>query len=259
MKFQCVKWFNNFLLYLVIILGSEAYALSDIDSLFAKGNDHFLAGDIHQAKDVYLSIVHEGISNDKVFFNLANCYLKTGDIGRAVYYYRCARQINFRDHDIRANLSIARRIVDETGTLYASEGIYDRLVEFVGYIGAFGLSLITAVLWLSCVIFFIISETARKRAIRRRMVRVSIGLFFMFMTSVFFLGVLVHYTEFVTHAVAIDESVIARNGPGEHFTGIFEQQPGFEMVIKRKSNGWLEVTLPNGFTGWVPASSVKIL
>jgi hypothetical protein len=241
-----------------LCLPSNLYA-SDFEKLFETGNQHFRAGDIQQAKDVYLSIVNEGINNYKVFYNLGNSFFKTGDIGRAVYYFRRAQKLNVRDSDIRVNLDIARRVVDETESIHTSESLYQRLIAIAGYAGAFGLSVSTVVLWLITACVFVIAKTSRNRSVRRRMIRATVISLFLCLASVFLLGILVHHTEFVTHAVAVDDPVIARNGPGDHFTGIYEQQPGYEMIVKRRQNGWVEVALPNGFTGWVPAQSIKVL
>ena len=50
------------------------------------------------------SIVSAGIVNGRLEYNLANCYLQTGDVGRAILHYRRAQRLIPRDPRLADNL-----------------------------------------------------------------------------------------------------------------------------------------------------------
>ncbi|MBN1878994.1 tetratricopeptide repeat protein [bacterium] len=230
---------------------------SSYDGLFRKGNQYYQNGDVALARDAYETIIKQGLSNAAVFYNLGNCYMKLGDPGRAILNYRKAERLDYGDRDIRTNLEIARSLVAGSESVAGAGGVGNWLLRIASSAGATTLTIATFVTWWLTAALFVSGSTSRFRRTRRRMFRATAGALFAFVVSAVLLAVLIGDREFTDHAVAIDQPVIARNGPGDHFTEVFEQRPGYEMIVHRKQNGWVEITLSNGYTAWVPAKSVE--
>jgi len=247
------------LVSLVGIPGMAAAGDSSFDSLFQLGNQHFKAGDFVSARDAYETLIRQGCNDPAVWYNLGNCYLKTGDIGRAVISYRRAARIRPGDADIHANLELARGLVAEPIEENTGGGLFHGVLAAAESVGAPALTVLTALIWVFLHGLLIAAIVARRKRMRRRLFRGAIGAAVIWIVIAAMLGTLIGDRELTRHAVAVGNPEIARSGPGEHFTDVYMQQPGYEMVVRREQSGWLEVILPNGYTGWVPRESVEIL
>ena len=59
--------------------------------------------------------------------------------------------------------------------------------------------------------------------------------------------------------VVVDQKVDVRSGPGGNNITVVTVHEGVVVRVRGGSNGWLQISLPNGWTGWLPGSSVLIL
>ncbi|MBN1550121.1 tetratricopeptide repeat protein [bacterium] len=244
-------------LIILLLFISPVSAMESYQGLFSRANKHFEAGDYEQAAELYLSMERQGCINAKVFYNLGNCYLRMGDIGNAILYYRRADKLTPRDPDIHSNLKIARSIVErplEFSESFYPLGIVGRIIANLTALEitvAFIISYyVTLMLAISIYLF-------NQRRTKKRFLKAAI--LSCVLTVLLLTGLVIKYYQMneIEQAVAIGEEVIARNGPGDHFQDVFKQEPGYEVIIKRRQSGWVEINLPNGFTGWVPESSLK--
>ena len=68
------------------------------------------------------------------------------------------------------------------------------------------------------------------------------------------------YQEHHDHrGVIVEQKVDVRSGPGEENITVVTVHEGILVRIRGESHGWLQISLPNGWNGWLPASSVRIL
>jgi tetratricopeptide (TPR) repeat protein len=97
------------LLLLFTLLSATALAASDVapDSLIARAEAAYLAGDHTAALDLYAATAKGGTSAG-LLFNIGNCHYKLGDHSRAILFYERALKLAPGDEDIRANLALAR-------------------------------------------------------------------------------------------------------------------------------------------------------
>ncbi len=242
---------------LVVVSGMSAN--ESFQALFDKANHHFESGDFQSARDLYVSIIQQGCISDKVFYNLGNCYLKLGDIGRAILSYKRAQRIAPRDPDVSANLELARTLVPERVQpiepglfLKVIRNIHQNLTLTETTWGA-------AVFYLLTISLAVASRLAVTKRYRRQLVKASlISLLFLLLISSI-LGGNIYNIEIRQSAVAVESEVISRSGPGDHFAEVYKQQSGYEMVVLRKQSGWAEVILENGYTGWIPERTIEFI
>ncbi|MCD4655688.1 tetratricopeptide repeat protein [bacterium] len=242
---------------LVLVIPTNGFAESSFNALYARGNQHFEAGDFVAARDAYSTIIKQGGIDASVLYNLGNCYLKLTDIGHAILCYRQALRIEPGDEDILSNLTVARSLVREKIDIPAANGLYHWFVDVSQFMGIRLITVVTAVFWVISSVVLIIATMARRKRIRRKLFRgtfVSVIIFVVFAGLLF---VLINEQQWTEYAVAVGSPVIARNGPGEHFTEVYQQHPGYEMKIKRRQAGWVEVLLANGYTAWVPNGTIE--
>jgi len=245
----------------ILLTGFTAGASADesFQALFDRANRHYETGDFSAARTLYQSLVNQGCVNDRVFYNLGNCWFKENDLGRAITNYLRAERLSPRDTDIQANLQLARTLVKqkiESEPPGFANALFSRLHRNMTLTE---ISVLTLLLYLMTVALFLLSKMVMHRRQRRKFLRLAIVCLVLWGIASISLGERIYDLEFRVRAVAVGSEIIARNGPGEHFTEVYTQQPGYEMIIKRQQSDWIEAVLPNGYTGWAPKSAVEFL
>jgi tetratricopeptide (TPR) repeat protein len=100
-------------LALAVLLSTGVFAQGKASwSLLARqASKAYAEGKYEEAGHLYTLLIQSGLEGASVRYDLGNCYLKTGDLGRAILEYR--RALKFDPHLAAAqqNLDIARRLL----------------------------------------------------------------------------------------------------------------------------------------------------
>jgi hypothetical protein len=202
------------------------------------------------AADGFRSLLRYGLSDARLEYNLANAEYKRGRYGEAILHYERARRLAPADPDIVANLAIARAkirdvIEDEetAGVLHAVRAAQDRL----------GVS-VQAGLFVACV--WVIAAIVAWCGSRAGGFTAGWG---WTLAGAFLATVLVFLSwrsswsrlDGAARAVILKPSVEALAGPGLNNASLFTLHEGTAVTIESERESWLQVTLPNGLTGWV--------
>ena len=57
----------------------------------------------------------------------------------------------------------------------------------------------------------------------------------------------------------MQSSITVKGSPGENSTKLFILHEGAKVIIEDSANGWVEVKLPNGNTGWVQVDAIAVI
>ena len=85
---------------------ADVPAAADAETLWTQANEAYLNSDYAGAVRLYESILDEGLFSMKLYYNLANAYFKTGEIGKSILFYKRALILSPSNDDIRHNLSL---------------------------------------------------------------------------------------------------------------------------------------------------------
>jgi tetratricopeptide (TPR) repeat protein len=202
------------------------------------------------AADGFGSLLRFGLADWRLEYNLANTEYKRGRLGEAILHYERARRLNPADRDVIGNLAIARAKIrdvvedeDAAGVLHVLRAAQDRL----------GVSLQAAMLlagvWLVAgVVTYCASRSRGWTPAWGWTLAVAV-----FATGVVFLSWRASWSrlEGTPRAVILKPSVEALAGPGLNNASLFTLHEGTTATIQSEREGWFQVTLPNGLTGWV--------
>jgi len=203
------------------------------------------------------SIAAAGIDNGRLEYNLGNCYLQAGDLGRAILHYRRAKRLIPRDFLLIDNLREARsrRITNIEQTRRSA---VLRSVFFWHYDTTRGSRLVTALI---VYVAFWVLLAARVLA-RRRWLTVSactcVVLCAIIAASV---GMGVWQDRTAPGGVVTAMDVVVSKGPGPGYQRQFEQplQPGVEFTLRERRSDWWRIELPDGKTGWIEAAAADLI
>jgi tetratricopeptide (TPR) repeat protein len=239
----------------VVLIALPAYAQTDdYASLFDKANALYKAGNYKGALGIYqkLSVDKKG-KTAEVFYNLANCYIKTNDLGRAIAAYKYASYRTPRDKTLGENLSFARSLVKYT--VEDKRNWYMKKAESLMSnvtLDELGISLLTVYAFV--LIFLVISLSFQAKKVFKKLVT-----FFIIITVIMGLlvGVKLYFMYRVQEAVVVAHEAEVRYGPSENDKVVFRLTSGIEVVIKEKRDGWDKIALMNAQEGWTESTRLE--
>jgi len=227
----------------------------DPDSEFNEANNAYAEGDYQNAIERYSAILHHGIESGEVYFNLGNAYFKTNDLGRAILYYEKASKFIEGDPALKQNLQLSRlRIVDKIEPI-------PELFIFEWWTTLTHLFSLDTLLWLciavfSILILLIIVNLLYGRQYIRQIIWVTSAFCILIFVITFS-----HLYEFETSqfGVILEEKVSVISEPDIGGTEVFILHEGTKVKINRLLNNWLEITIPDGKTGWLRETSLEVI
>ncbi len=204
-----------------------------------------------------LENVAAAVENGYLEYNLGNCYLHAGDVGRAILHYRRAQRFIPRDTLLADNLALARsRCLTQIQPArrqavmrslffwhYRTSEAERAYAGVTSYVIAFG--------------FLTAGALARRRWLAVA-AAVSLAVALLAGGSVA-TGRWSQRNDPAAVITAMDVAVY--KGPGPGYQRQFEQplQPGVECVVQEQRDRWWRVELPDGNTGWIEAASAELI
>lgn len=109
---------NLIIVVSIFILGvNYAFAIhTDIDSIINKADSEYQDGKYTDAINLYKKALQTPRPSADIWYNLGNCYFRTGNTHQAILSYERALRLNPSDNDIRDNLAFVNsRLIDKKG------------------------------------------------------------------------------------------------------------------------------------------------
>ncbi|HLE71610.1 MAG TPA: SH3 domain-containing protein [Vicinamibacteria bacterium] len=207
--------------------------------------------------EIYESIRASGVEDGVLYYNLGNAYFKSGRLGFAILSYERALKLMPGDEDVRANLAFADELVSggleppplplAVGwgvDLYqrAAPGVLAQALSLAFLIGGGAITLLLLDRWPS---------------FRTAALVVLAGSGVVALLAGASLVAKVRAESNRIEAVVVTENAYVRSGPGESSPRLAEIHEGLKLRILGEREGFLQVSLANGLTGWVPREQVE--
>jgi tetratricopeptide (TPR) repeat protein len=224
-----------------------------VDIFFQQGNNAYAEGKYQEAVDLYLKVLNEGYTSGEVYFNLGNAYYKLDEIGRAILYYEKATHYLEGDEALARNLSIAElRVVDEIEPIpkIFLEEWWDWLIHIFS---------INTFAWLCLALFILISLFSAlyinfaKINFKRLLWISAVG--FILVVSLF-IGRIYQF-ESSQYGIILSPKVSVVSEPSLTGTEVFIIHEGTKVKINRSLDGWMEISLADGKTGWLKSDELE--
>jgi tetratricopeptide (TPR) repeat protein len=198
-----------------------------------------------------------GISDGPVYYNLGNSCFKQKKLGEAIYYWEKARQLMPSDRETRENLELANLMIVDKIEPVQDPLLLKLLSELVSLLTVEQESWVVLVLFVAANALFTLYLTARKSAHRFLISSLALGLLFLL-----FCGSLIwkiYERDYRQNGIVIAQKVDVRSGPGAENITVFSIHEGIKVRVLGTTNGWVQITLPNGWNGWLPRADVRVL
>ena len=227
--------------------------------VFQRGEELYRDGQYQQAIEQYQALLTQGIEDGAIYYNLGNAYFKSGRLGPAILNYERALRAMPGDDDTKANLAFANELIVDVVQRPPMPSYVAWAVDLYQGLDP---DFLAALLSLS----FVLAGVAASILIlgmwprfRTPAIYTLVALGVLSLLSATVLVAKVHPSAERQEAVALTQSLEVRSGPGDTNPQLAEIHEGLKVSVLGGREGWLQVRLPNGLTGWVQETDVEII
>jgi len=260
--------FRHLLLRISKSLGASAFALFVLTSpanpqeaesgpreLFHQANTSYENKNYGDAEALYESALAAGLQNSSVHYNLGNCRFKQGKLGPAIASYLRAQRLDPRNVDIEHNLRYARSLQldqefstpEQTFTAALFGQLRDRFT-------------LEEHLFVVLILFWALCGVWAGRIWRPSLsfLRTSGWVLLVLYLSAVALATSKYVVLSRPLAVITFPSATVTSGP-DSGTALFTLHEGTTTTVRRHHGDWVQISLPNGPTGWIEQSHLEYL
>lgn len=241
---------------LVVLLCGPAEGFAPRE-IFARANSLYAQEKYEEALGLYEDILDAGLEAPELYFNLSNCYLRTGHPGLALAMCRRAERLAPGDQDVKANLSFIKSLVHEGSPTPESSRLLDFLLALhrrLSIDGALSISSAAAFVLAGLISFRIVSGRRL-----RLLAYFSVLAAFVLVASLAGFSAKLMQERNRVEAVVIVPLAEVRSGPGEDFVVQTTLGEGAEVRVRRSGDLWTEVALGPELAGWVRSSELEAI
>jgi tetratricopeptide (TPR) repeat protein len=232
---------------------------SSVARIFSRGNSEYQKGDFKSAEQCYRQILDSGTESGPIDYNLGNACFKQKRLGEAIYYWEKARQKMPSDPDIRSNLELANlRLVDRIEAL-ADPFFLQIIGRALAWLNITEQSRLVLILFIVMNVLLSIHWLARNPRFASYVLIGCLAAGFLFILAAGSLSWKIYVSENRKEGVVVEQKADIRSGPGNENITVFTIHEGTKVRVLRSSNGWHQIILPNGWSGWLSQPCLRIL
>lgn len=255
MKLDLKKYFWKIALLLAV--NFQLNAAGNDAALWKNANQFYAQKKYDSAARIYELLLKENSTNAELHYNTGNAYYKLNKIGLAILHYEKAAHLNPSDKEINDNLLLATSKVQDN--MQIANPIF-----FVAWWNALNHA-VSANAWavLAFVMFLILLSLIYFSRIKRgdfqnsgRWIALSVVSFLLCATMTW-----IAYSDFLhsDKAVVTTTNAVFLQSPQNNGKIIGSLPEGLVLEILGKKDGFLNVQLQNGKSGWIAISEVGIV
>ena len=246
----------RFATLLVILLVSPAWSdaaaqTQDVSRIFQSGNEYYAQSNYNAAIEQYQKVVESAMVSEVVLYNLANAYFKNNQLGKAILCYEKAQRLAPHDREIAENLNFARaRIADKVER--PPEGFFlSQLRRITNWLPLDTETALAVVFFLAANAAFSLFWLDVIPSLSRVTLYASIAFLMLFLILGASNLVRIYSQETVHEAVILVEKADVLSGPASDSPTLFSIHEGLKVRIENDLPDWVQISLDNGWNGWV--------
>ena len=217
----------------------------------------YTSADYAAALAGYKAIEAESLVSPDLFYNIANCFFKLGDMPHAILYYEKCLKLAPAHADARNNLDICRQFtldkIDEIPPF-----LLVTWMEKVKYACS-----ADAWAWISVALVLIAAALLLGFRFFRRLGARKVSFIFACIVALFALAALLFSLDEKSDALHSDAAVMIqpvstiKSSPGDGGKSIFVLHEGTKVELLDSLGDWVKIELSDGRQGWVEESTLE--
>lgn len=244
------------IIYLLVILWSlPVLAQQEPTEIYNNANNLYQLKQYEEALEGYKSIYEMGYESADLFYNMGNCYYRTGQLAPAILYYERAQRLAPTDEDVSYNLSIAnQRTVDEIEKVPVP--IVKRTWKnFTSYFTANGWGIASILLIFITIIHLVFFRLVNSVSLKKLMFFGALIFFFVSIVSLS-AGYARYSFQNQKEAIVFAQTAYVKSEPSMDSDDAFLLHEGTKVSITEEFDGWSRIKLTDGKTGWITQTDI---
>ena len=245
-NFLKTLFFSKPLLLIVFLMANIS-----IYANFEEANQLYLDGKYEEALKQYEELVSEGKKSENLYYNLANSYYKTGNLGKSILYYEKTLKINPENEKAKHNLRLANtKIEDALETLPELFFVkwWKKLVHFFSMNTWAWIAI--AFSWFS-VISFAFYLFSKKQLFKKSAFVKSFIFGFIAIVGMLIAGISSGKIFKTEEVVLVANTSYGKDAPSKNAANQELFHEGTKLVVKDKAGDFYKVETSEGNTVWV--------
>ena len=250
---EVYKHIMGFLLLLISTAG-PLHAAGSVKA-FQEGVKNYQQGNYTSAIAEFSKVADRNIKNVPLFYNLGNSYLKNGDLGHAVLWYKRALRLNPHDPDLIFNYNYALTCLADMAP-GQQDSVFLRVILFWNFLLSSAVIQWTAI-FLNGIFWIIITwqEISGSKALDFLRHTVLI------LAVVAALAAWYNYYEDYYHkeAVILPGEIAVRSGLSDNSTVLFVLHSGSLIQVDGERGNFLKIRFSNDKIGWIRKDAAELI
>ena len=252
-----MKQFTYILIIIFCLKLSFAKAIAS-DSLSIKAEKYYAGKNYKAAIESYESLIKQGFSSYKLYYNLGNAYYKNNELGKAIYNYELAHKLEPNNEDININLRIANaKTIDkiESKENFFISVIKSGIVSSLSTTQWAWVSILSLIVALLLIFLYIVSKPLFIRRISFFVSAISLLLFIVSMLLGFSA---LNQKQQINFGIITERETKIQEEPNAGKASKFSLHEGTKVKVIETNPEWTNIKLENGNEGWVKTSDIGL-
>jgi tetratricopeptide (TPR) repeat protein len=253
-----IKPVINFIIFFICALSLSGNSMKDSAIVYMQqANDAYQSNRFEDAISLYTQVVDLQYESATLYYNLGNAYFKSGDNARALLWFERAYRLDPNNEDIIHNINFVHQKlidkIDDLPELFIVKLWNTCSIFFTANQWAI-FSIVTCSLLVLCLLFILL---IRISWIRSTSIFIAVLALIFTIFSIIFAKK--ESTRYIQHpkGIIMRQVVNVKSTPNEKGSDLFVIHSGLKVGITDQLNEWVEIRLPNGEKGWIPAEQVE--
>lgn len=218
-------------------------------TLYNQGNALYAKGDFKGALRSYLHAQEQRVADPWLEQNIGSAYMKTGQLGWAIYHFERGFLLSPRDSDLKFNLDFAKSLRKDE--IPDSGGFVGRIFSnAAANFTAEELIFTSTILFVIFFLILIIQRLVQGRA-RPVFYWVAAGFLILFLLISPFSAIRLYQEHITERGVVVGKEVKVLTAPGKGQAEAFVVHAGMPVKVLEKRGTWKRISIPSGLVGWV--------
>jgi len=237
---------------IILVFSISAFVFAKDREDLSAAHKFYEEGKYEEAIATYSSVAQK-IPNGHIYFNIANCYFRLNELGKALFYYKKAQKLIPRDPELVANINYVRSL--------AKDKIEDRAMSSItkkAFFWYYLFNLKTLVI-ITVIINFLFCCTIFFKFWKKDIEFFQWGTYILFSINIIFIITTVakfYYENYTRDGVVIVEETDVRSGFGIGGSVLFKLHTGAEFSVLETNNEWAKIELIDEKKGWVSSKDI---
>lgn len=222
------------------------------NALWQQANNAYQQKDYETAKNLYLQLLQQQKENTEALYNLGNTYFRLDDNPNAILYYQKVLRLEPKNKQAQQNLDLAQSRI-EGGIMQLKPVFFIQWWNNATSAHNVNLWALLALLFFTVIFFLAYFSSTNRLKYSGRYIAASVTFFLIFLFCAFIsYQHAVHYDK----AVVMQSNTILLQSPKEASKVLGNVPAGTTVSTNTRQDGFIEVELSNGRTGWVNAEAL---